>query len=453
MNQDQAAAARAVTVAHDEHAALQQELLAQVAWCFPRRESRATCGQMLAGLLMELEDKNCWTLAEAVGHLTPDRLQHFLARASWDEQQVMARAARWAIEHLDDGDTDHTVLIIDETADAKSSTDAAGAARQYSGTLGGVALCQVAVHLAYATSRGHAILDRALYLPESRAADEEHRELAHIPDEVMFATKPQLAGDLLERAHAAGVRAAFAAGDEVYGGRELRTRIRALDLGYVLAVRSSTTVSTHAGRTLTAKDAVSLIPAGAWMRLRTGSGTKGTRHYDWAMLTILPDDTPDGQDHGHSALLVRRHRYTGQTSFYRCWSLRPVPLARLIHVATFRWRIEEDHQLAKQTCGLDAGQVIRWRSWHRWSTMALLAYAFIAVATAHQRQLDGPLVEHLGLVAIAIPELLRQLRGIVIPDPRRDREHRLTWSIWRRRHQYRARLCHQRWHAYAETTP
>lgn len=121
-------------------------------------KSRATCGQMLAGLLMELEDKNCWTLAEAVGHPTPDRPQHFLARASWDEQQVMAQAARWAIEHLDGGDTDHTVLIIDETADAKSSIDAAGSARQYSGTLGEVALCQVAVHLAYATPRGHTIL-------------------------------------------------------------------------------------------------------------------------------------------------------------------------------------------------------------------------------------------------------------------------------------------------------
>ncbi|WP_206184504.1 transposase [Thermoactinospora rubra] len=99
MNQDQAAAARAVTVAHAEHAALQQELLARVARCFPRRESRATCGQRPAGLLMELENKNCWTLAEAVGHSTPDRLQHFLARACWDEQQVMAQAARWGSSH------------------------------------------------------------------------------------------------------------------------------------------------------------------------------------------------------------------------------------------------------------------------------------------------------------------------------------------------------------------
>ena len=81
---------------------------------------------------------------------------------------------------------------------------APGAARQYSGTVGGVALCQVAVTLTYATGRGHALIGRALYLPEACAADEEHRELAGVPEEVLFATKPQLAGDLLDRAHAPG---------------------------------------------------------------------------------------------------------------------------------------------------------------------------------------------------------------------------------------------------------
>jgi DDE superfamily endonuclease len=74
---------------------------------------------------------------------------------------------------------------VDETADEKSSGNAAGAARQYSGTVGGIALCQVAVTLTYATRRGHALIGRALYLPEGCAADEEHRELAGVPEEVM----------------------------------------------------------------------------------------------------------------------------------------------------------------------------------------------------------------------------------------------------------------------------
>ena len=98
-----------------------------------------------------------------------------------------------AAGHLDDGDA---VLIVDETADEKSSADCAGAARQYGGTVGGVALCQVAVTVTYASGRGHALIGRALYLPEACAADEEHRELAGVPEEVLFATKPQLASTL-----------------------------------------------------------------------------------------------------------------------------------------------------------------------------------------------------------------------------------------------------------------
>jgi SRSO17 transposase len=242
-----------------------------------------------------------------------------------------------------------------------------GAARQYSGTVGDIAPCQVAVTLTYAAGRGHALIGRALYLPEGCAADEEHRELAGVPEQVMFATKPQLAGTLLERAHSRGIRAAFVAGDEVYGGRELRRGIRQRRMGYVMAVRANHALTTGSGRTVTAARAVRMIPAHAWHRMRTGSGTKGTRHYDWAMLKVTSDDTPRGHGDGHSVLLARRHRYTGTLSFYRCWTPGPVPLSRLIAIAVTRWRIEEDHQLAKQSTSLDAGQVIRWTSWYRYA--------------------------------------------------------------------------------------
>jgi SRSO17 transposase len=221
---------------------------------------------MVRGLLMELDDHNCQPVAEAVGHRGPHRLQHLLSRAVWDDQQVVEVASAWAAGHLDDGDG---VLIAAETADEKSSADAAGAARQYSGTAGGVALCQVAVTVTYTTGRGHALIGRALYLPEGCAADEEHRELAGVPEQVMFATKPQLAGALLDRAHRLGIRAAFVAGDEVYGGRELRRGIRQRGMGYVLAVRANHTVSAGSGRTVTAAAAAGMIPARAWHRMRT----------------------------------------------------------------------------------------------------------------------------------------------------------------------------------------
>jgi hypothetical protein len=168
---------------------------------------------------------------------------------------------------------------------------------------------------------------------------------------------------------------------------------------------------------VTAAGAVKLIAARAWHRMRTGSATKGTRHYDWAVLEVTSDDTPGGHGDGHSVLLARRHRYTGKLSYYRCWTPEPVRLSRLIAVAVARWRIEEDHQLAKQSTGLDAGQVIRWKSWHRWTAICLLAYIYLAVAVAVQRQQDAGSDLDAGLIPITVPELLRLCATLSSPRP------------------------------------
>jgi SRSO17 transposase len=447
-------AAADASVGHDDHQDLLDDLMAQVAPCFARRETRITCKDMVHGLLSELEDRNCWTLAEAAGHACPYRMQHLLSRARCDEQRMLDTAAGWAVGRLSAGqDGADAVLIVDETADEKSSDSCAGASHQYSGTVGGTAMCQVAVTLTWAAPAGHALIGRALYLPEGWAADEERRELAGVPDEITFETKPQLAGDLLQHAHDQGIRAGFVAGDEVYGGRDLRESIRARGTGYVLAIRSNYAVTLPSGRRLSVKTASNLVKPAMWRRMRTGSATKGAKDYDWAMPGILPDDTPDGQeDNGHAFLLLRRHRYTGTISYYLCWSPGPVPLAKLIAVAVARWKIEEDHQQSKQVSGLDSGQVTTWTSWHRWTAICLLAYIFLAVAAAFQRTRDEDAGVP-GLIPVTIPELLRQLRGTVIPEPRRDRAHRDAWSVWRRRHQYRARQAHQRWQAYADALP
>nr|WP_175548749.1 transposase [Mangrovactinospora gilvigrisea] len=177
--------AAAATIDPDLHRRHLDEVFAQIAPCFPRRESRQGFRQLMTGMLMEVEDRNCWSLAEALGHPGPHRRQNLLSRAAWDDAEVLAATARWAMDQLGYADP---VLIADETGDAKSSTDAVGAAFQCSGALRGVALCQVAVHLTYATAAGHAIVDRRLYLPEQWAADDERRELVHAPDEMAFAT-------------------------------------------------------------------------------------------------------------------------------------------------------------------------------------------------------------------------------------------------------------------------
>jgi SRSO17 transposase len=177
------------TVAHPDHIVLLEELKAALAGQFGRREPRNTFWDLVTGLLMGLPTGNCWTIGEAVGHKTPHRLQHLLSRAVWDADAVQATVARWIRDRL----TGPVILAVDETGDAKSSTDAVGAARQYSGALGGVGLCQVAVHLTLATPAGHAVIGRCLYLGADWAGDDERRVLAGVPDQVEFTTKPDLA--------------------------------------------------------------------------------------------------------------------------------------------------------------------------------------------------------------------------------------------------------------------
>lgn len=342
------------------------------------------------------------------------------------------------------------VLVVDETGDAKSSTDAVGAAQQYSGALGGIGLCQVAVHLTYAGAEGNALVDRTLYFTRDWAADEERRLLTGVPDEVVFATKPQLAAVMLERARVQGFPARWVAADEVYGGRDLRMRIRELGYDYAVAVPASHRVTTPAGRFDTAR-VLAKLPRRAWQRLRTGHGTKGDRHYDWAMIEVSADDTPPGHEAGHSFLLVRRHRYTRELSFYRCHSATPVALADLVDVVCRRWRVEEDFQAAKSLAGLDEGQVTCWTSWMRWSLISLIAAALLAVATAqhHADSPDESGAESGPMIALTRPELLRLLRTFALPTPVTTPEHVLHWSHWRRRHQHRAAACHHRWNEAA----
>jgi len=411
-----------------------------VADCFPRRESRQTLRETVEAVLMGLQRLNCWTLAEALGHCGPHRLQHFLSRAVWDHETVRTCVASFAVGHLADA---QAVLVVDETGDEKSSTDAVGAARQYSGALGGVGLCQVAVHLTYASAAGSALIDRALYLTRDWAFDDERRELAGVPDEVAFATKPQQAAVMLARARAQGFPARWVAADEVYGGRDLRLCIRELGFDYAIAVPATHRVTTPAGRFDTAA-VLAKLPRRAWQRIRTGHGTKGDRHYDWAMIEIIGDDTPPGFDAGHSFLLVRRHRYTRQLSFYRCHSATPVTLADLVEVVCRRWRVEEDFQAAKSLTGLDQGQVTCWKSWYRWSLISLIAAALLSVSTALHRT-AGLEPAEAAMIPVTRPELLRILRAFVLPHPVTDPEHVLRWSRWRRHHQFHAAACHRRW--------
>jgi SRSO17 transposase len=403
---------------------------------FARYEPLRHAAGLMLGMLSSLDRKNCWTIAEHRGQATPDGLQHLLSRAKWDADAVRDDLRDYVIDAFGDPDA---VLIVDETADVKKGTDTVGVQRQYSGTAGRIENSQVAVFVTYAAPRGHALIDRGLYLPKSWAEDPARCDGAGIPDDKRdFATKPVLARILIDRAVTAQVPAAWVAGDEVYGADpSLRASVRGHGLGYVFAVSANRRVPTHAGPIRV--DALpALLPAWAWQQHSCGPGSHGERIYSWAWVALLPED-PD-RDTGHHHLLMRRNDATGELAYLRCYSPRPVSLKVLVRVAGQRWRIEESFQAAKGLTGLDQHQLRRWTSWHRWTTLAMLAHAFLAVATATERDIRSTPP---GLITLTVNEF-RRLFDALLLAARHTITTLLRWSAWRRRHQHRARESHYR---------
>ncbi len=188
---------------------------------FARSEHRLRVRASLEGLLSPVERKNGWQVAEHAGEARPSGMQRLLAGAKWGADAVRDDLRASVAEHLSD---ERAVLVIDETGLLKHGIKKAsrrhqegiksvGVKRQYSGTAGRIANCQIGVFVTSASPTGHVLLDRALYLPKEWAEDAARRREAGVPPEVSFATKPELARRMLERTRQAGLPAAWVTGD------------------------------------------------------------------------------------------------------------------------------------------------------------------------------------------------------------------------------------------------
>ncbi|MGA5873125.1 IS701 family transposase [Streptomyces cinereoruber] len=397
----------------------------------PPRDLGEVCG-LFAGLLSDVERKNCWSLAEHCGYRRPDAMQRLLRSARWDADAVRDDLRDLVVERLGHPDG---VLIVDETGFLKKGEHSAGVQRQYSGTAGRIENSQTGVFLAYASGRGRALIDRRLYLPEESWCDDgPRRAAAGIPEQATFATKPHLARDMVAVVLDAGIPARWVTGDEVYGqDPALRAESEAHGTGYVLTVSCATCVHVNDGRTPVRADTASAtLPESAWQTRSAGAGAKGPRAYRWAWIAL------DGNG-SHRQLLVRRNAATGERAFYLCSTPQPTPLSTLVRIAGVRWSIEECFQTVKGQVGLDHYQVRHFTSWHRHITLAMVAFSVLAFLVAEATTTPtGP-----GCLPIDLTtNEIRHLVNALILDQPCSPAQLLHWSIWRRTHQGRARHSH-----------
>jgi SRSO17 transposase len=372
---------------------------ARFAPVFGRKEPREQAQKYIRGLLAPVERKNSWQLAEAVGDRIPDSTQRLLYLSRWEADEARDELEGYVSEVFGE---EEAIGVVDETGFLKKGQHSVGVKRQYSGTAGKVENCQVGTFLSYVSSRGQVLLDRRLYLPEEWCDDAERRARAKVPVEVVFQTKPQQAGEMLQHAWELGVPMRWVTGDAVYGDApELRATISAAGRWYVLGVRPQTPVWLERpaleepepgapGRPRTkarlAAGAAAALPVvavvaawseGRWQRLSVTEGSKGPRTYDWAYQRII--ESRDGLP-GAELWLIARRSLTDPTDIAYFLSNAPLEMAleRLAQVAAARATIEQCLETAKGETGLDEYEVRYWHSWHRHITLVMMAQAWLA---------------------------------------------------------------------------
>jgi SRSO17 transposase len=364
-----------------------RDVKARIRPLFSQERVAASAGKFLDGLLGNEPRKTGWMRAEAAGDSGPWRQQAILGRGRWDADALREIVREYALETLAE---QTAVLVIDETGFLKQGKASCGVARQYTGSAGKITNCQIGVFASYVSRHGHAFIDRELYLPKEWTDDADRLKAAHVPDEVGFATKPQIARRMIERALAAKVPFAFVAADSVYGTGDIETMLRKAGKGYVLGVAANHVFRSWGKKQLIGGSAAKIaqsLPKSAWRRLSSGEGTKGPRLHDWAYLELANLDVAQYNStltgEWTRGLLIRRNIADGALAFFSTWCPKGTPAKKLIAVEGHRWAIEDSFETAKNELGLDHNESRSWHGWHRHVSLVMFAFAMMATIRHH----------------------------------------------------------------------
>jgi SRSO17 transposase len=316
-------------------------------------------------------------MAEYLGEKTPYSLQQFLYRGRFKADELRDELRKYVGEKLgsDDG-----VIVMDDTGFIKKGTKSCGVKRQYSGTAGKIENCQIGVFLTYASEKGHAPIDRRLYMPEEWTDDENRLKAAGVPETVAFQTKPTMAFDMLKDATAAGIPYKWVTGDCAYGDyRSIRTWLEENGKCYVMSVSGKEYVW-EGHKQVQVKSIVEKLPADGWFEASCGEGTKGKRIYDWLVREIgaLP---PVGWKR---SMLIRRSKTDPvEIRAFICFAPADTANEKLVEIAGIRWTIESCFEESKSEVGLDHYEVRSYDGWYKHITFACIAIALLTVLSGN----------------------------------------------------------------------
>src|SRR6201982_2526525 len=320
---------------------------------FAQERAALNAGLFVDGLLGDERRKTGWMRAEAAGDPGPWRQQAVLGRDRWDADALRDLVRDYATEHLAD---ENAVLVIDETGFLKQGKASCGVARQYTGSAGKITNCQIGVFAAYVSCHGHAFIDRTLYLPKEWTDDPTRLKAAYVPDNVSFATKPQIARKMIVRAIAAKMPFSFVATDTVYGTGMIEALLRNAGKGYVLGVASAHVFRSWGKKRLfaaTAAEIVKTLDPSDWQRLSAGGGTKRPRPHYWCSLELADLDADEFDEACHGlwtrGLLIRRNITDGEFAYFTTWCPAGTSIETLVNVEGHRWSIEDSFEPAKNS--------------------------------------------------------------------------------------------------------
>lgn len=353
---------------------------------FGRQEQRDHARLAIEGRLGGLERKTCEPIAREAD--VPRRaLQRFVGAGQWDDEAVMSELREQAAEELGDA---RGVLVLDPSSFPKKGTESCGVKRQWCGRLGKTDNCQVGVFLSYASAKGHAMLDRQLYVPESWAADKTLREKTYVPEAVTYQPKWRMGLDLIHRSKT--IPHAWVTGDDEFGRvSEFRAALREDGEHYVLDVPCNTLVRDRdervrrRGRTGRRKPPFRRVatwaarqPDARWQEIEVRAGEKGPLKVK--ALRARVQTRHQGRVGGEETLVVIRTQEDHPRTWYTLSdAITAVPTTEVVRAHAERHRVEETLQEAKGEVGLAHYEVRSWTGWRHHMTLCVLALLFVVL--------------------------------------------------------------------------